>query len=441
MRAIDTNHVAIAMTRGHTAYAAENSVWGPLPSDFRGNITFTATNLLHRTSTCTVSITTFTTRTTWDASDMDVTGGSTATATATHNVSSPVYYVDSTYTVAGPKQQLNFTNDKLFENHYGNAGSILFEVTVTPQVEGLVYIDQQSGDVIVSATNAHLVNKSATDYTVVLRGRDTKGAVAFVNRWLFSVQIRPEFKVLDHMRSGHSISGAELVTNMTLRAQFPFAAGEAFRVAAVNLTVVINSDPSRCTFTLKGNASTAGLFINPATGAIQGLIDKPGRYHMVLVALDEYGAEAELEQVVLTVLNKDVDVAEYGPGGKGCGSNGQAVDDPGSRFDAKFACSCTNGFEGTNCDAEATDNGTTVAVILASAMAILCSIALRKRYEAYKASIAPVDFAAQLQHLVDAGVLPGHVADQMSDARTPRELPRVWLTPVDRLGSGHFGEV
>ena len=439
--ATDEYHVSdIAMTSGRTAYGVHDGVWDPLPSDFRGDVTFTATNLLGRTSSCTVTITTFTTRISWDERDVDVTSRSKATAAA-HDTSSPVYFVNSSYPVAGPKRQLSFTKDKLFENQYGNVSEIMFEVVVTPQAEGLVYIDQQSGDIIISPTSKHLVNETTADFTAVLRGRDAKGALAVVNRWSFSVDARPAFKVLEYDRSGNTTSRAGLVTNMTLRAQSPFAAGEAFRIAAVNLTQVAHADRTRCTFTLKGNASSAGLYINPATGAIQGLIDKVGLYAMVLVALDEHGAESQLERVVLDVRKKDISVSAYGPGGKGCGDNGQAVDDTGLRFDETFACSCDNGFEGTNCDVTEVDSGTIVAVVLTSVIAMLCAVYFVKKYQAYTASIAPVDFAAQLQHLVDAGVLPNDLVEQINDARTPRELPRIWLTLVDRLGAGSFGEV
>ena len=441
VRASDVHNVStIAITGVDTAYIHEKGSWKPLPSDFRGDVTFTATNLLGRTSSCTVRIATFTTQTSWDEGSMDVTGDSKATA-AKQSGSSPVYYADSTYSVAGPKRQLDFTNSKLFENHYGNASEIMFEVAVTPQVDGLVYIDQQSGDISISPTSKHLVNETTANFIAVLRGRDNKGAVAVVNRWSFSVKARPVFAVLNYTHSGHRTSGAELVTQMTVRAQSPFAAGEAFRVTAVNLTAVVHADPARCTFTLKGNASTAGVFINPATGAIQGLIDTVGWYQMVLVALDEHGAESELEDVVLDVRKRDISEAAYGPGGKGCGSNGQPVDGTESKFDKQFTCSCDNGFEGDNCDAEVTDNVAIVAMVLTAVIVIMCAIALEKGYQAYTASIAPVDFAAQLQHLIDAGVLPDHVGDQMSDARTPRELPRLWLTRVNRLGSGNFGEV
>ena len=445
MRATDTHNVsAITVTGVDASYNGRTGLWEPLPSDFRGNITFTATNLLGLTNSCTVVVTTFTTRLSWNKSAMVLTGGSNEATGTQNDTHDTIYYVGSTYSVPGPKQQLGFTNNKLFENYYGNASAIVFEVVVTPPVDGLVYIDKQSGrhsgDVIISPTASHFAN-TATEYTVELRGRDVKGAVAVVNRWSFAVDLRPAFKVLNYTRSKHAAS----VVDMFERVRDPFAVGEAFRVAAVNLTKVVHADLAGCTFTLTGNATSAGLFINPATGAVQGLIDEAGVYQMILVVRADHGAEHTLEDVMLDVRDTDVEVEQYGPNGKGCGDNGEAVDDegdaPGTKFDEQFTCKCDNGFQGTNCQTADGDFSAILAAALASVIAILCIITLMEKYQAYKVSIAPVDFAAQLQHLVDAGVLPAHVADQTSDAQTPRELPRLWLTLVNRLGSGHFGEV
>ena len=232
---------------------------------------------------------------------------------------------------------------------------------------------------------------------------------------------------------------------MTLRAQSPFAAGEAFRVAAVNLTVVINADPARCTFTLKGNASTAGLFINPATGAIQGLIDTVGLYQMVLVALDEHGAESELDRVVLDVRKKDISEAAYGPGGKGCGSNGQPVDGTGSRFDKQFTCSCDKGFEGDNCDSVEIDGTDVVIGVLICILVIAVLVGAATKYRSHQRANAPTDFQAKLQEfnakletLKDQGLID---PEQPAKERVPRELRREWVTTIDRLGHGKFGEV
>ena len=447
MNATDTHTVSsISITGVDAASSGHEFGTSPLarlPTDFRGNVTFTATNMFGLTSSCTVSMTTFTTQLSWQRDDMSVTGGSNVTA-VTPNGSGPVYYVNSTYPVWGAKQQLAVSNGNLFENYYGKASEIVFEVTVTPQVEGLVYIDQQSGDIIISATNAHLVNKSTTNYTVELRGRDTEGAVAVVNRWPFAVQIRPAFKVLVYARSSQPTSGAEPVMNMTFRAESPFAAGEAFRLAEVDLTEVVHADPSRCTFTLKGNASTAGLFINPATGAIQGLIDTAGLYRMILVAQAEHGAEYTLEDVVLDVRKTDVSVEAYGPGGKGCGENGQAVDNPASRFDKTFTCDCDGTiYGGDNCEIEkaevgpGADSGVVVGVVLGLIIVLIFIAAARWKYQAHAKANAPADFGAEIQVMVENGDLD---AEEAALVAMPRELHRSWLTMTDRVGAGNFGK-
>ena len=53
-------------------------------------------------------------------------------------------------------------------------------------------------------------------------------------------------------------------------------------------------------------------------------------------------------------------------------------------------------------------------------------------------SQAPADFAAQLQLLLEAGELK---QEEFDATQPPREMPRAWLTMVDQLGKGNFGEV
>lgn len=278
---------------------------------------------------------------------------------------------------------------------------------------------------------------------VELRARDGGGAEASAHEWSFTVQERPQFHVLEYTRgNGQNLSSADIVWNVTQRANSPFAAGEAFRIAAANLTKVENADASRCTFTLKGNATAAGLFINPATGAVQGFIDIEGFYGMALVARAEHGAEHVLEDVVLDVRKEDLLSLKNGPGGTGCGKHGRAVDS-GSRFDGQFVCECDSRFQGANCEVEAssTDSGAVVAGVLVPIILLLCLSYAHKKYQEYAVKMAPVDFKQEFQSLVDAGDLPDAISDQIGGAKIPRELPRHWLTLIDRLGSGNFGEV
>ena len=279
MRAADEHNVsALVIT---VDGVAQNSSLERLASDFRGNVTFTATNLFRLTNSCTISIATFTTQITWGKRDMDVGGERNATVTA-QNTTPPIYYVNSSYSVAGPAIQHNFDNSKLFENYNGKANEIVFEVSVTPPVRGLVYIDQQSGDVIISPTDLHLQTEA---YRVVLQGRDTTGAQAKVYEWDFTVQKRPAFKVQTYTRESDKSAAVE-ITNVTGRALSPFPVNKTFNFAPVILTAVTHADiGDGITFTLGGNAT--GLFINPATGAVQGVVRMVGLYQVVLLARDK----------------------------------------------------------------------------------------------------------------------------------------------------------
>jgi serine/threonine protein kinase len=69
-------------------------------------------------------------------------------------------------------------------------------------------------------------------------------------------------------------------------------------------------------------------------------------------------------------------------------------------------------------------------------MVLLCMYIAGKKYIEYANENAAVDFEHQLQQLagsVDALLI--------SEKRIPRELKRDWVTTLDRLGKGNFGEV
>ena len=429
-----------------------------LCSDFHGNVTFTATNLFGQTASCTTLMTTFKKSNLWNKASMSVTGDTSNDRATDTTGAGVLYYANGSYKIPGPEQQFNSPKRTLFQNYFGHASDIAFHVRVTPQQNGLVYIDQQSGDMLISPTDDHLgMNSSSKHYTAELRARDEAGAEASVQKWSFTVEKRPQFRVLGYSRnaesSSRSSSGTEIVHNMTQRVRAPFAAGSAFRIPATNLTEVENADARTCTFTLNGNASSAGLFINPATGEVQGLIEEEGFYQMTLIARAKHGAEAILEDVVFDVRRTDTDLSENGPGRMGCGNNGEAVDEPDKRFDGKFTCKCDSRFQGANCELEApastgADSGEIVAGVFLFVIVILCILYVRNKYQEYTEKMAPVNFASRLQELLDSGVLQMAPKIARADSVTsaarpirPRELKRSWLTLVDRLGKGNFGDV
>ena len=162
-------------------------------------------------------------------------------------VDHPKYYTGSTYTIPGPWQQHNFSKEELFENYFGNHTKIVFEIELTPPISGLVYIDQQSGDIIISPTEKrHLQTRNASNYTAALYGRDVKGAKAVVAHWSFSVEIREKFEVEEYTRANSSHTGSNVVHNVVDRAEQPFAVNEAFQFARVTLTKVRNANPKSC---------------------------------------------------------------------------------------------------------------------------------------------------------------------------------------------------
>ena len=133
-----------------------------------------------------------------------------------------------------------------------------------------------------------------------------------------------------------------------------------------------------------------------------------------------------------------------GPYGRTCDNKGAAVDIV--RFDASFACDCAHTiYTGSNCETKTlpsaeVDSGPIVGaafsvVLLAAALAVV----VRQR-RAYLASIAPTDFDERVEAMLAKGeLLPEQV--QNNRAKTPREINRRWLTLVDKIGHGNFGEV
>ena len=453
--ATDQHNVSsIALSIAGARIPGDNNGQHVLHSDFDGNVAFTATNLFGQKASCITRITTFKKSNLWEQASMNVIGvntGDTHNDRGTDTAGSGVlYYANSNYKIPGPEQQFGSPKSTLFQNYFGNATDIAYHIRVKPRQNGLVYIDQHSGDVLVSPTADHLgLNYSSKQYTAELRARDKDGADATVQKWSFTVKKRPQFQVLQYSRSAkssRSSSGTEIVRNVSQRVREPFAAGSAFRIPATNLTEVEHADASTCTFTLSGNASTAGLFINPATGEVQGLIEEEGFYQMTLIARAKHGAEAILEDVVFDVRRQDTDVSENGPGRVGCGRNGEAVDEPGKNFDGKFTCKCDSRFQGPNCELEApvatgADSGVFVAGVFLFVIVILCIGYVCKKYQDYTEKMAPVNFEQHLQTLLDSGDLPEAFRAQLGEAQVPRELPRQWLTLISQLGSGGFGLV
>ena len=133
VNATDRHNVSsIALYIAGKHVAGDNEGRHQLPSDFHGNVTFTATNLFGQKASCTTLITTFTKSNLWDNRLMDITGR--ASNDQNIGTSGVTYYSNGTYRIPGPLQQFNASKGDLFQNYLGNSSDIVFHTKVTPQV-------------------------------------------------------------------------------------------------------------------------------------------------------------------------------------------------------------------------------------------------------------------------------------------------------------------
>ena len=89
-----------------------------VPADYRGNVTFTAVNLLGLAASCTSLVTTFTTHQAWDPASMDV-GGESAGSSPGQPESAATYYAGGPYNIDGPLS----TRGSGYAGHTGSTGS------------------------------------------------------------------------------------------------------------------------------------------------------------------------------------------------------------------------------------------------------------------------------------------------------------------------------
>ena len=143
--------------------------------------------------------------------------------------------------------------------------------------------------------------------------------------------------------------------------------------------------------------------------------------------------------VTLKFRPRDTSVPQNGPGGKDCGP-GNPVD--GAEFDRQFTCDCsTTKYTGANCATHASSGDSTlinaVVVVLCFLLLVGAAVAANQKRLARMKANAPVSFEEQLQRLKDAGLID---LEQVGPA-LPRELKRAWVSLIEMLGHGNFGEV
>jgi len=206
------------------------------------------------------------------------------------------------------------------------------------------------------------------------------------------------------------------------------------------------ASPSNCTATETDASQIVSALTDVATGAGAINIQCEGSYEAKLVVRDGAGDEVVLRSWRFEVLRRDTAVPEHGPGGQGC-ANGSPVD--GAEMDRKFTCDCSaTKFSGDNCmysEAEvkaaqstSSQDATLSYAVVGVVFGVLVLAAVIVKYQRYQRSRMATDFLAQLTQMKDQGQVG---ADLISRDRVPRELKRGWLTFINKLGEGAFGEV
>ena len=291
-------------------------------------------------------------------------------------------------------------------------------------------------------------------YRMRLRAVDAADARATVANWTFVVKEPPAFSLKPaanwstesdgklarkyHVGETHLLPKPRIHTSELL--QHP--AGGTFDKVVYLLSVEAAGANPNCTAagTQDTEVISALTDVNTGKGAID--IKCTGSYHATLVARDGGGDEVVLRSWPFEVLRRDTDVSAYGPGGRGC-TNGDPVDI--EAMDSKFTCDCSaTKFTGDNCDvaADTVEQDNTTVYVIVAVLAVLALgtaiIVLLVRYQRYQRSLMATDFLAQMETMKEEGLVD---PDQVSTERVPRELKRGWLSFIDKLGQGQFGEV
>lgn len=177
--------------------------------------------------------------------------------------------------------------------------------------------------------------------------------------------------------------------------------------------------------------------------------------------------DVALARINFTFARHDLDSDEsVTASGEPCSAKGTSrkVDDraDGEReFDGVITCECYGNFTGPTCEVEVTvaeseSDDTSTAAIVVSVVSVLVVLVLvtilafilleRKRQQ--EAARKPIDFAEQLDHLVDQGLIRASavktadgIGPPEETLKVPVELKRTRIELIERIGGGAFGDV
>jgi len=295
-------------------------------------------------------------------------------------------------------------------------------------------------------------------YRLRLRAVDAEDRRTDVAEWTFSVKPSPDFsrnplagwsdetdgklESKYHVAETHLLPKPRVATHDLL--QYP-AGGRFDQIVYLLSAEALGGANASCAGAGAGANSTRAVsaLTDVATGEGAINIKCAGSYNAKLIVRDGAGKEVTLRSWNFTVRRRDVDVPEYGPGGRGC-TNGLALD--GELMDGAFTCDCGGTkFTGDNCaQAEAARDrqDDTVAYSIGAVLAVLTLavvvVVLLLRWQSYQRSMMATDFFEQLAVMKERGEVD---ESQALSGGIPRELKRTWLALIDKLGHGAFGDV
>ena len=423
----------------------------PFLPDARYNVTFRAVDIMGYTAECTSEVSTFTTRRSWKEEK----GRMEMKAVFNQTNAMHTYFQHETYKIASPYHVANSSGKVGFFDSTAGEETFVLKWTTHQNVSS-----SGPGGWFVNPTNGE---QGATPeieglYTATLVARDISMNEAVVKVWNVRVTPRADVFEVKHythlggVSSGYSVATNALHRDPATRALEPWGVGEAVRFAPIELLDVVEGDSQfnaakrkQCTFTLHVEPDTQrGVFINPQTGEVLAQHNATTSYNLTIYAVGPDTLRKQTARVGgvfhITIKNEDTSEPRNGPNNRKC-ERGRPED--GLRFDAAFTCDCgETRYSGENCETMPVDSvdsgpivGTVFGILLLGTVVALAVV----RRRAYLQSIAPTDFEERLQAMIASGDL---VPEQISGAdRTPREIKRSWLTLVETIGHGNFGEV
>eukprot|EP00039_Didymoeca_costata_P010101 m.135101 g.135101 ORF g.135101 m.135101 type:complete len:1475 (+) comp14708_c0_seq3:5366-9790(+) len=392
-------------------------------------ITFVAEDLLGNTDSCTIHFRTF---------------------HSTSIVDEVIHLdVNETFTFARDLE----TNLTLF---FGNINAVYFKAKVESTFEGFWVINPEHGLLVI-------IPSLSGNFTFEIVAVDQNGAEALAARLSLHVTDLPQLLVQNFTRRACSFGRTvnSTVANEKTDSFLPQLAvsrikipiGESLSLCPIS-TLTLQNDTyniddeqfqDRYTFSITTSDSlkilnVLNVLVNPSNGYIIGSFGNETVEGNISVSLSDIsGSSVYFHQIMVFVVDRDTDIAEYGPNGLGC-KNGKPVDV--EEFDESYTCDCSGTiYSGDNCEVsnqvlpkedeqDVINNVVIILVVIVVVLAVLMAL-LAYRYK----QKTPFNF----QHtLLD---VQNELGIAKADADGPDELKRKNVLVLGIIGHGEFGVV